>query len=82
MYCYLPITVKFFPTPSKDRLYLEMNKTPVYVKIMSITGQVVYTEKVVDKNHLIDLQNLSNGIYLMQLNGDNFVQTEKVVIQK
>jgi hypothetical protein len=41
-------------------------------------GKRVLTGKVISENSVIDLGNLTGGIYLLSL-GDNFKQTFKVV---
>jgi hypothetical protein len=62
--------------------YLFENKTNFSIKIYSISGQLVYDSTSQTDFNIIDINNLSNGIYLVSktINGQQTI--EKLVIFK
>jgi gingipain R len=76
--------VQIFPNPSTDFISFSSTMTSYNVRIIDISGKIVYSEKVEDLNPLkvINIENLSNGFYTLNIeNGQNFVH-ENFVIQK
>jgi hypothetical protein len=62
---------------------LPHNKTGA-LQILDITGKAVYKKDLPQevKIQLINVENLSNGIYLCKITTDNFIATKKLIIQK
>ena len=79
-----------FPNPVKNNLTIQFPNT-IYsnteVTIITINGQVV-KKQIIAQNELIDFQkqidvtDLKNGIYLLQLHSNNYSKTLKIVVQK
>ncbi|CAN1515245.1 Secretion system C-terminal sorting domain [Flavobacteriaceae bacterium] len=79
-----------FPNPVKNNLTIQFPNT-IYsnteVNIITINGQVV-KKQIIAQNELIDFQkqidvtDLKNGIYLLQLHSNNYSKTLKIVVQK
>ncbi len=75
------------PNPSngnfKINYQLPHNKTGA-LQILDITGKAVYKKDLPQevKIQLINVENLSNGIYLCKITTDNFIATKKLIIQK
>ena len=56
------------------------------IKVCDITGKIVFTSEIDHLNNFkrIDLLNVENGIYFIQLTGDNqsLLWTDKIIISK
>ena len=79
-----------FPNPAKNNLTIQFPNTidsDTEVTIITINGQVV-KKQIISQNELIDFQkqiditDLKNGIYLLQLHSNNYSKTLKIVVQK
>ncbi|MBA3682806.1 MAG: T9SS type A sorting domain-containing protein [Bacteroidetes bacterium] len=66
------IDVKIFPNPVKDNLYIKMlkdEKEMIAMEIINSIGQVVKVADINYENSSIDLKDLPNGIYILNLKG-------------
>jgi hypothetical protein len=77
---------KIYPNPNKGEFTLTMaNEAGTYnISIQNIMGQKVYFEKMdVSKNikKTINLPHLKAGVYNVQLEGENFKTTQKLIIE-
>ncbi len=77
-----------YPNPANDHLNINFNSDVMQsfdIKLMNMTGQVIYTERV--ENHagqfdkVIDLSGFANGVYILSLNGTKGIVTEKIIIR-
>jgi len=48
---------------------------------MDILGNIVYTSKVVNNQLYVDLSDLSNGIYILNIIVDNQIINKKIIKQ-
>ena len=79
-----------FPNPTKNNLTIQFPNTidsDTEVTIITINGQVIKKQiisqnELVDYQKLIDVTDLKNGIYLLQLHSNNYSKVLKIVIQK
>ena len=79
-----------FPNPVKNNLTIQFPNTidsDTEVTIITINGQLVKKQiiaqnELVDYQKLIDVTDLKNGIYLLQLHSNNYSKVLKIVIQK
>ncbi|WP_106794594.1 CUB domain-containing protein [Aquimarina sp. Aq78] len=62
--------VSFYPNPVEGIMYINATKTTSLVnyRIMNITGQIV--NQGVIQNNSIDLQNLTKGVYILELKSE------------
>jgi Secretion system C-terminal sorting domain len=80
------IDFQLTPNPASDYIHLELasqSTTDFHVVITNISGQIMKQEyfdntSVINAN--LDVSNLPNGIYLVQVNSGNSVTTRKLVI--
>ena len=79
-----------FPNPVKNNLTIQFPNTingDTEVSIITVNGQVV-KKQIIAQNELFDYQkqievtDLKNGIYLLQLHSTNYSKVLKIVIQK
>jgi len=80
----------FFPNPVKNNLTIQFPNTingDTEVTIITVNGQVVKKQiiaqiELIDYQKQLDVTDLKNGIYLMQLHSTNYSKVLKIVIQK
>lgn len=79
-----------FPNPVKNNLTIQFPNTidsDTEVTIITINGQVI-KKQIITQNELVDYQkqidvtDLKNGIYLLQLHSNNYSKVLKIVVQK
>ncbi len=77
-----------YPNPATSSAYLAIdlkNNSDVKISVMNMVGQVVKTSNTkgqIGANNInIDLNGLSKGIYLVNVNADNASATKKLIIE-
>lgn len=63
-----------YPNPAKNSIYIENNNSQfknIKIEIYTITGKLIKSNIVLSNNHIIDVSELQNGIYLMKLYDDD-----------
>ena len=65
-----PNKIKAYPNPANDMVTIMNLHEPTHYRIFNIFGQVK-TIGALDQNHEIKLNNLSNGVYFIELNYNN-----------
>lgn len=68
-----------YPNPSTG-LFNITTAELVNVKVVDVTGKVVYTAQGLDNNAQMDLTTFQKGVYLIQVAGETFKTTEKIII--
>lgn len=76
-----------FPNPSKGKFTIKYNPVltkPSQIKIYNIAGALVWetTNKLKTDQLNLDLSKLAQGVYILQLENDNFKLAQKLLIQK
>ncbi|MES2865134.1 MAG: PA domain-containing protein [Bacteroidota bacterium] len=76
--------VSIYPNPVKDVLNINVKdfSSEVSVKIIDINGREVYSQKVDNINtNAVNLSNLSAGVYVLKLQGENLNYSEKIILE-
>jgi hypothetical protein len=82
-------SVKIFPNPATSTLFVTLiglNQEKTNISVFNISGLLV--KKIESKEQVnavqeIDLDNLSNGVYIIRITDDNdFVVNKRIVISK
>jgi hypothetical protein len=68
-----------YPNPSTGIFNINTSEM-VNIKVVDITGKVVYQAQNVDNNGVVNLSSLQKGVYLMQVSGDTIQKTEKLIL--
>lgn len=80
---YLNAKLSVYPNPVKTTLYVKLsnNKNIEKIKITSLDGQVLHTKDFSNPHHekSIEFGNLDSGIYLLQIQGEGFSYSVKVL---
>lgn len=79
-------TLEIFPNPAKGVIYIQLEDGMIdpYVELISIRGQQLI-KKELDPSinlHGLDVSNLAEGIYLVNLRSANKSKTTKIIITK
>lgn len=74
-------SIKFYPNPAKDFLNLELGNSSDFTSysIIDVSGKVLGTQNISAQNTQIPLNHLSNGFYILKLEGEKFSTTKKFV---
>ena len=75
--------VSIYPNPASDKLNVQATENCKF-QMTDLNGKNVLTEKILFANQkqVMDLSNLSQGIYLVKVYNDKFVTVKKLVIKK
>jgi hypothetical protein len=76
-----------FPNPSKSNLSIKYDvksENDLRIKIYNITGALIRETTIKPKNDQIklNLKDLSQGVYILRLENDNYQTSKKLIIQK
>jgi hypothetical protein len=71
--------VKIYPNPTSTQLFIETTLKWDKIKLLDISGKVLKTVLPITGSIHIDVDDLSNGIYLIQLIGKDRILTQKFV---
>lgn len=77
---YFSNSINIFPNPTKEKIYIEnKNGKTLEVSVFSINGTNIYYEKTNKSNSIIDLENIEQGIYLLEIQSDCEKTTKKFI---
>ena len=69
-----------YPNPTTSNLYIELyNGQMTNYSLQNLNGQILLEGSFENKTHL-DVSNLSDGIYFLQLKGEGILETRKVIV--
>jgi len=83
-------TIKIYPNPAANELFIEfraLNEESVNISLFNINGQIVRNVDLKDgysKNQKLDLNDLSEGIYLLRMLDTEgaLIESKRIVIYK
>ncbi len=75
------IEISVYPNPVLDVLTIE-NAINSNVKIFNLLGTLVLSKNNIDKKQTIDVSNLKNGTYFVEISSKNSIKTTKIIITK
>lgn len=68
---------KLYPNPAKDEFFVQGEAVSLKYKIYDLSGRIV--DENLLNNSRINVSNLSNGIYVVELANDEFMQRVKII---
>lgn len=71
-----PISMKIYPNPSGDFLYLLSEENMKHVRLFDNNGKLIQSENMKNTFYKVDLQNLSKGLYIIE------IATEKGIVKR
>ncbi|RRJ89975.1 T9SS type A sorting domain-containing protein [Flavobacterium macacae] len=77
----LASTIKLYPNPAKNFLNLELGNSSEFTSysIIDISGKVLAEQTITSENNIIPVNHLSDGFYILKLDGNNFSTTKKFI---
>lgn len=76
--------ISIYPNPTKDKLNIQLenfNQNNLSISITNYLGQVVKNYSISQNLTVLELSDLSNGIYFLNLQNNNFQKTIKFIKQ-
>ncbi len=73
--------VKLYPNPASSVVNIRTAAVMKTAKVLDMSGSVVKTYKVNDNKVQIDVENLSSGLYYVQLNFGNAIAVRKLIVK-
>ena len=79
----LPESIKIFPSPATNKITLEteLSAKSNTVSILNIQGQEILKQVVTTTKTVIDISDLSKGIYFIKYENENGSDTQKLIKQ-
>jgi hypothetical protein len=72
-----------YPNPAKNELFIKSNNikagTLAYFEMYNIAGEIVLSQNINQNNMKVDLNGLSQGLYLLKTNVEGVVSTVKII---
>ncbi len=78
---YLSKDIVISPNPTSDLLSVSGNEKITNIQILTMNGQVVYSNDFDSNNANVNVSNLEKGMYLISITSENETRTEKIVIK-
>lgn len=79
-------SINVFPNPNNGVFNVTMDEvftTEVNVTVRDLTGRIIYQETVANQNNLsIELADVTNGVYLLELSNDVARVSSRIVVRK
>jgi hypothetical protein len=79
----LQVTKAFsvYPNPASRQITIETStaSTDDHISIINLDGQEIIRQQIIKPRTIIDISNLSAGIYFVQLTNEKIVETQKVM---
>ncbi|MBI3509522.1 MAG: T9SS type A sorting domain-containing protein [Bacteroidetes bacterium] len=82
------LSLNIFPNPSQNVFWIAGNINtayPISIEVFDLLGQAIYSENISPCSvlrHEINLENCSNGIYVVHLKTGEKIFTQKIIIQR
>lgn len=77
--------INIYPNPANDYVYINCNisdYSTCNISIYNLQGSLVKTEKFKDYHQRINVADIANGVYYLQITSEEFSKTIKLIIQK
>lgn len=76
--------IKIYPNPSKGQIYLELKDATVWesVQLVNSFGQVIKRVELGGTQSKIEFENLSTGLFIIQLQNKNELKQYKVIVNR
>lgn len=74
--------ITMFPNPATDHTVLNGLSGVSMIRVVDLSGKEVSRETVNTNYHVISTASLAEGIYLIQINAENKIETRKLVVTK
>jgi hypothetical protein len=74
--------ITIYPNPAKTHVDINLiGDELTYINLINTNGQILKSISATD-NARIDLNNFNNGLYIIQIKGNNYTETRKLIISR
>jgi hypothetical protein len=73
--------VHFYPNPTTGKVNIVTEKTIKKITVTNILGELMYLNHNAFSKQSLDLSHLSTGIYFIKVEGNDFVNMQKILIE-
>ena len=74
---------KIYPNPAESNFTIEFNKATIgSIRIIDLSGKEVFNTNITSINQSIDCSSLKNGLYVVQIDADGILSSQKLNIIK
>lgn len=77
--------LSIYPNPASDNFtfaFDNVNTKPIILTIYSVIGDLISSETLLPNQSQINIENLSNGIYIIEIKSENWTEKQKLIIQR
>lgn len=74
-----------YPNPASDKITIHLNQqsnNEIMLKIYAVTGELVKSEILIQNHQQINLSDLRNGIFLIEVKSNYWSNKQKLIIQR
>ena len=72
--------ILLYPNPTKKLVYISSQKEKIsHVKIYSSNGKLVFSRNYAEKNTIIDVSTLNEGIFIIKVQTENSIEYQKLI---
>lgn len=75
------LAIQVYPNPTQGQVTLEGWQHPALIRVLDVTGQLVYQTAVADSYHQIDLGAVAQGMYLIEVRTSAGFWSSKILKQ-
>ncbi|MBC8884580.1 T9SS type A sorting domain-containing protein [Flavobacterium piscinae] len=72
-------TISFYPNPTKDFVYFNLNETIESLSLYNLLGQAVLSKQINAENFSLDISSFSAGSYIAKLNTKGKSKSVKII---
>ncbi|HNQ12909.1 MAG TPA: T9SS type A sorting domain-containing protein [Bacteroidia bacterium] len=73
-----------FPNPAKEYLFIHLSDnysgSSFKIELHDLQGKMLIEKQAIGRNHQLDINHLSNGVYLLSVKDKNLVRSQLVII--
>jgi hypothetical protein len=78
--------INIYPNPFTDKINIDynlLNNTDVNINILNANGEIVKTDRIINASkgnntYSLNLESLPNGLFIINMKGENFSATQKI----
>ena len=75
------IKLNIYPNPSKGNVFVNSSEKIISISVLNILGEKVISNSRINNNQL-DLSQLNNGVYFINISTKKGVITKKIIVSK
>jgi endonuclease I/predicted RNA-binding protein with TRAM domain len=71
------------PNPNSGNFVIKnlQNQNLTNIKIIDLTGKIIYSSKITENEHQVNLKNINSGLYILKISNSSKIFYEKIIIK-